>query len=57
MKKNCHEKQFWDLGLNPIDMLPPSNVLNVNCRKEYYKKNKETYKIRNLTNHLKKQYK
>ncbi len=54
MKKNCHEKQFWDLGLNPIDMLPPSNVLNVNCRKEYYQKNKETYKIRNLTNHLKK---
>jgi len=52
MKNKCFELPFWELGLNPIDMLPPPEITNTKSRKEYYQKNKEAFIIRNLTNHL-----
>lgn len=53
MKKNCYKKPFWELNLNPIDMMPPLESIKPG-KKKYYQKNKEAYKIRNLTNHLRK---
>jgi len=53
MKKQFSKKPFWELGLNPIDMMPPLENIKPG-RKKYYQKNKEAYKIRNLNNHLNK---
>ena len=52
MKKNNCKKPFWDLGLNPIDMLRPPEVVNTKIRKEYYQKTKDTFKIKNLTKQI-----
>ena len=52
MKKHLSNKPFWELGLNPITMMPTLESIKLG-KKKYYQKNKEAYKIRNLTNHLK----
>jgi len=52
--KNIYNLPFWELDLNPIDMLPPPEVPDAAKRKKYYKENKDTLKIKQLKNYQKK---